>query len=61
MVQTFDFMSKNYQHVLFQKLTFSTKTECTLDTALHKKTLCQHTGTYMYTNKNNAVFQHQFP
>ena len=27
MVQTFDFMSKNYKHVLIQKVTFSTKKE----------------------------------
>ena len=39
MVQTFDFMSKNYKHVQIQKVTFSTKKR-TLDTALHKKTMC---------------------
>ena len=27
MVQTFDFMSKNYKHVLIQKVTFSTEKE----------------------------------
>ena len=27
MVQTLDFMSKNYKHVLIQKVTFSTKKE----------------------------------
>ena len=47
MVQTFDFMSKHYQHVLIQKVTFSTKKR-TLDTALHKKTMYQCTKP-MYT------------
>ena len=42
MVQTFDFMSKNYKHVLFQKVAFSTKKR-TVDTALHKKTMYQCT------------------
>ena len=43
MVQTFDFMSKNYKHVLIQKVTFSTKKELLIDTALHKKTMYQCT------------------
>ena len=50
MVPTFDFMLKNYKHVLIQKVTFSTKKR-TLDTALHKKTMYQHTKTSVYTNQ----------
>ena len=51
MVQTsYDLMSKDYKHVLIQKVIFSTKKR-TLDTTLHKKTLYQHTKTDVYTSQ----------
>ena len=58
MMQTFDFLSKSYIHVLTQKVTFSTKK--TLDTALHKKTLYQHTKTYVYTNQTMLYLHTNF-
>ena len=59
MVQTFDFMSKNDKHVIIQKVTFSSKKR-TLDTALHKKTLYQHTKTYVYTNQTMLYLHTNF-
>ena len=58
MMQTFDFMSKSYKHVLIQKVTFSTK--ITLDTALHKKILYQHTKTYVYTSQTMLYLHTNF-
>ena len=50
MVQTFDFMSKNYKHVLIQKVTFSTK----------KELLTQpYTRKQPYINAQNNVYTNQ--
>ena len=59
MVQTFDLMSKNYKHVLIQKVTFSTKKELltqpyTRKPCINARNLCVH-------QSNNAVFTHPFP
>ena len=59
MVQTFDFMSKNYKHVLIQKVTFSTKKELLTQPYVRKpcineQNLCVH-------QSNNVVFTHPFP
>ena len=58
MLQTSDFMSNSYKHVLIQKVTFSTKK--TLGTALHMKTLYQHTKTYVYTNQTMLYLHTNF-
>ena len=58
MMQTFDFTSKSYKHLLIQKVTFSTKK--TLDTALRKKTLYQHIQTYVYTNQTMLYLHTSF-
>ena len=59
MVQTFDFLSKNYKHVLIQKVTFSTKKEhltqsYTRKPCINAQNLCVH-------QSNNVVFTHPFP
>ena len=59
MVQTFDFMSKNYKHVLIQKVTFSTEKELltqpyTRNPCINAQNLCAH-------QSNNVVFTHPFP
>ena len=59
MVQTFDFVSKNHKHVLIQKVTFLTKKRA-LDTAIHKKTLHQHTKTYVYTSQTMLYLHTNF-
>ena len=47
MVQTFDFVSKTYKHVLIQKVTFSTKKE--LLTQPYTRKPCIDTQKPMYT------------
>ena len=59
MVQTFDFMSKNYKHILIQKVTFSTKKELltqpyTRKPCISAQNLCVH-------QSNNVAFTHPFP
>ena len=58
MAQTFDFMSKNYKHILIQKVTFSTKKELltqpyTRKPCINAQNLCVH-------QSNNVVFTHPF-
>ena len=59
MVQTFDFMSKNYKHVLIQKVAFSTKKR-TFDTALHKKTMYQRTKPMLYLHTHFLEYTETF-
>ena len=59
MVQTFDFMSKNYKHVLIQNVTFSTEKELLIQPYTRKP--CIITQKPMCTPTNNVVFTHQFP
>ena len=58
MVQTFDFMSKNYKHVLIQKVTFSTKKE--LLTQPYTRKPCISAQNLSVHQSNNAVFTHPF-
>ena len=53
MMQSFDFLSKSYKHVLIQNIKYLSQLKKTLDTALHKKTLYQHAKTYVYINQTN--------
>ena len=55
MVQTFDFMSKNYEHVLNQKVTFSTKKEL----LTQPYTVSTH-KTYLYTNQTMLYLHTHF-
>ena len=58
MVQTFDFKSKNYKHILVQKVTFSTKKELltqpyTRKPCINAQNLCVHqskTLLYLHTH-----------
>ena len=59
MVQTFDFMSKNYKHVLIQKVTFSTKKE--LLTQPYRRKSCINAQNLCVHQSNNVVFTHPFP
>ena len=59
MMQTFDFMSKNYKHVLIQKVTFSTKKE--LLTPPYTRKPCINTQNLCVHQSNNIVITHQFP
>ena len=56
MVQTFDFMSKNYKHVLIQKVTFSTKKE--LLTQTYTRKLCINTQKPMCTPIQTVLYLH---
>ena len=59
MVQTFDFMSKSYKHVIIQKVTFSTKNELLKQPYTRKP--CINTQNLCVYQSNNVVFTHQFP
>ena len=59
MVQTFDFMSKNYKHVLIQKVAFSTKKE--LLTQPYARKPCTNAQNLCVHQSNNVVFTHPFP
>ena len=59
MVQTVDFMSKNYKHVLIQKVTFSTKKE--LLTQPYTRKLCINAQNLCVHQSNNVAFTHSFP
>ena len=59
MVQTFDFMSKTYKHVLIQKVTFSTKKE--LLTQPYTRKPCINAQNLCVQQSNNVVFTHPFP
>ena len=61
MMQTFDFMSKNYKHVLIQKVTFSTIYIKNLLTQPHTRKLCINTQNLCVHQSNNALFTHPFP
>ena len=50
MVQTFDFMSKNYKHVIIQKVTFSTKKEL-LTQPYTRKPCCIYTPISLSTQR----------
>ena len=56
MVQTFDFMSKNYKHDIIQKVT---KKE--LVTQPYTRKPCINTQNLCVYQSNNVVFTHQFP
>ena len=58
MVQTFDFMSKNYKHVLIQKVTFSTKNE--LLTQPYTENHVSTHKTYVYTNQTMLYLHTHF-
>ena len=56
MVQTFGFMSKNYKHVLIQKVTFSTKKELLTQPYTRKPRI---NAQNLYVDQsNNVVFPH---
>ena len=59
MVQTFDFMSKTYKHVLIQNVTFSTKKE--LLTQPYTRKPCINARNLSVHQSNNVVFTHPFP
>ena len=59
MMQTFDFMSKTYKHVLIQKVTFSTKKE--LLTQPYTRKQCINAQNLCVYQSNNVVFTHPFP
>ena len=53
MVQTFDFMSKNYKHVIIQKVTFSTKKELLAQPYTRKP--CINTQKSLCVYQSNSV------
>ena len=59
MVQTFDFMSKNYKHFLIQKVTFSTKKE--LLTQPYTRKPCINAHNLCVHQSDNVIFTHPFP
>ena len=58
MMQTFDFMSKNYKHVLIQNVTFSTKKE--LLTQPYTRNPCNNAQNLCVHQLHNVVFTHPF-
>ena len=60
MVQTFDFMSKNYKHVLIQKVTFSTKKELLTQPYTTQENHVSMHKTYVYTNQTMLYLHTHF-